>query len=137
MSIYIPKKAFCIPGSQRHRIRYLLTKATLPSSFVAGILVGLCTFPCTGGIYIAILGLLTLKTTYFLGLLYLIVYNIMFVMPLIFILVLVHNAHAVERIEMWKEMSWGKMKLVAGSIMIALGLVILALTTYSDTLVFH
>jgi cytochrome c biogenesis protein CcdA len=133
---YPGKSILHISRSQRNRIRYWLTKATLPSSFIAGVIVGLCTFPCTGGIYIAILGLLVLKTTYFLGFLYLIVYNKIFVMPL-FILAEVHNARAVERIERWKEMSWRRIKLVAGWIMIALGLVILALTTYSDTLIIH
>ncbi len=131
---YPEKSILHIPRSQRHRIRFWLTRATLPSSFVAGALVGLCTFPCTGGIYIAILGLLALETTYPLGLLYLVVYNIMFVAPLVFILAIAHSARAAEGMEMWKDMTWGKMKLAAGMIMIALGGLVLALTVYSHYL---
>lgn len=126
-----------IPVSLGRRIRGWLTRATTPSSFVAGGLVGLCTFPCTGGIYIAILGLLALKTTYLLGLLYLVIYNVMFVVPLVAVLALVHNASAVERMEMWKEMSWGKMKLTAGLLMIALGVAVLALSLYSASPLLH
>ncbi|MFQ6079528.1 MAG: cytochrome c biogenesis CcdA family protein, partial [Thermodesulfobacteriota bacterium] len=33
-------------------------KATFPATFGLGVLVGLCTFPCSGGIYVAVIGLL-------------------------------------------------------------------------------
>ena len=40
-------------------------KLTIPSVMIAGFLVGLCTFPCSGGIYVAILALLSNLGIYF------------------------------------------------------------------------
>lgn len=69
-------------------IKARMGRATLPSTLIVGALVGLCTLPCSGSIYVAILGLLTSQTTYLEGLGYLAVYNLMYVAPLILILLL-------------------------------------------------
>ena len=43
-------------------------QATLPAAFALGVVVGLCEFPCTGGPYLMILGLLHDRGTYTSGL---------------------------------------------------------------------
>ncbi len=108
--------------------KYLLDwayKATFPSAVVLGFLVGLCTFPCSGGIYVAILGLLVSKTTYFEGIGYLLLYNLMFVTPLIALLLISSNRRLTERLDGWRESRAAEMKFGLGIIMVLLGIIIL------------
>src|SRR3990172_6913504 len=60
-----------IPHAAHHRMAELMEKGSLPSAFVLGGLVGLCEFPCTGGPYLMVLGLLHDQTTHTAGLAYL------------------------------------------------------------------
>ncbi len=102
-----------------------LKKATLPATAVGGFLVGLCTFPCSGGIYVAVLGLLSAKATYWMGLGYLLLYNLMFVAPLIVILLGLSNRRSVGRLARWEASRKREVKLTTGLVMVALGAVIL------------
>jgi len=99
--------------------------STLPATAVGGFLVGLCTFPCSGGIYVAVLGLLSAKATYWTGLGYLLLYNLMFVVPLIIILLGVSNRRAVGRLARWEASHKREVKLATGLVMVALGAAIL------------
>jgi cytochrome c biogenesis protein CcdA len=102
-----------------------LKRATLPATAVGGVLVGLCTFPCSGGIYVAVLGLLSAKATYWMGLGYLLLYNLMFIVPLIIILLGVSNRRAVGRLARWEASRKREVKLTTGLVMVALGAIIL------------
>lgn len=102
-----------------------LRKATFPATAVGGFLVGLCTFPCSGGIYVAVLGLLSAKATYWVGFGYLLLYNLMFVIPLVAILIGFSNRRAVGRLSRWEVSRKREVKLVTGLVMIALGATIL------------
>jgi cytochrome c-type biogenesis protein len=53
----------------------------------ASFLVGLCTVPCSGAVYLGVLSLLALQPTAVLGYGYLVLYNLVFVLPLILILI--------------------------------------------------
>jgi len=114
-----------IPRASHTTLRRWAYKGTFPSAGVLGFLVGLCTFPCTGGIYLAILALLSAKATYLQGLGYLLVYNLMFVSPLLVILAFSSNKKVTDRIKGWQESSARRMRLASGLIMIALGIAIL------------
>ena len=114
-----------IPMASKETLRHWITKATVPAAFVAGFLVGLCTFPCSGGIYVAIIGLLAAKTTYFAGVGYLLLYNLMFIMPLVIILVLAGNRKAVEKMTEWEQSETRNMKIFSAGIMLLLGIIIL------------
>ncbi|MBI4427284.1 MAG: hypothetical protein HY569_02280 [Candidatus Magasanikbacteria bacterium] len=116
---------FRIPMFSKETLRQWITKATMPAAFVAGFLVGLCTFPCSGGIYVAIIGLLAVKTTYFSGVGYLFLYNLMFVMPLVIILLLSANKYAVEKITAWEQNESRNMKILSAAVMLILGVMIL------------
>lgn len=112
-----------MPG--RQKILELMHKGTLPTTLLLGILVGLCTFPCSGGIYVAIITLLAAKTTVTLGLFYLLIYNLMFILPLIILLALAGNRVTVEKLTNLEEKNEPRMRLLYGLVMIGLGLVIL------------
>jgi cytochrome c biogenesis protein CcdA len=103
-----------------------IQKLTLPSTFIAGFLVGLCTFPCSGGIYVAIIGLLVAKTTYLSGLYYILFYNFMFVLPLIITLLFLTNRRTLGHISRWESSHKRELKLATGIVMVLLGIVILA-----------
>ncbi|MGB0757340.1 MAG: cytochrome c biogenesis CcdA family protein [Patescibacteria group bacterium] len=116
---------FRLPSFSKVTIKEWLTKATLPASFIAGVIVGLCTFPCSGGIYVAVVSMLTTQSTFAKGLGYLAVYNVMFVVPLIAILLAVGNKKSVEKVETWEKKKAGMFKLISGVVMVLLGLSIL------------
>ncbi len=103
--------------------RYIRT-ASLPAAFVLGILAGLFGFSCTGGIYIGILGLMGRSLTLAIGLIWLILYNIIFVLPLVIVTLLFAFGLSPERAGQWKTDNRRALRLVVGLIMIGLGFVI-------------
>ncbi|MCF7830800.1 hypothetical protein K9M41_02285 [Candidatus Gracilibacteria bacterium] len=66
-------------------------EATILSGVIFGFLVGLCEFPCSGGIYLATVGFIGLQETFWSGLGLLVWYNLMFVLPLIVLFALAYN----------------------------------------------
>jgi cytochrome c-type biogenesis protein len=102
-----------------------MQKATLPATAVLGFLVGICEFPCTGGVYVGVLGLLAAQTTYLAGLGYLVLYNVMFVLPLVVILVALGNRRVLGQVSRWEVQHKQAFKLGQGLVMIALGVGIL------------
>lgn len=114
-----------IPSVAHATIARLIQKASMPTAFGLGMLVGLCEFPCTGGPYLMILGLLHDSASYVKGFAYLIYYNILFVLPLVLIMALAGNRVVLEKVEVWKKENTGKMKLWSGILMILLAVFIL------------
>ncbi len=101
-------------------------KATFPATIVLGFLVGLCTFPCSGGIYVATIGLLQSQATFYKGLGYLVLYNLMFVLPLVVMLAAASSKVMAGRLLHWERVWKGKMHIFYGATMIGVGAVILA-----------
>lgn len=127
---FLPGRGFSlgIPRSMWETIRRWMHKFTVPATFVAGLLVGFLEFPCTGGIYVAVLGMLASESTFSEGFVYLILYNFAFVLPLIVILMFA----AMTRIMRFSILKWQKkeqkiMKLFSGSVMVILGIILLFL----------
>ena len=114
-----------IPRIPNEKIKEYLQKATLPTVAVAAFLVGLCSVPCSGGIYAAIIALLASKTTFLTGFLYLLLYNLMFVMPLIILLVLAANPYTLVKFGEWQQKHKRSQKLVMGLFILILGAAIL------------
>ncbi len=83
---FIPDSSLLvIPGSMHASINKWIRRTTSPGVFGAGVLVGLCTVPCSGGIYLAVIGLLSIQTTLAQGIVYLLLYNLMLIAPLVYI----------------------------------------------------
>ncbi len=114
-----------IPYSQWKTIAKLIHKATIPSTFLVGLLVALVEFPCTGGIYVAILGMLAAKETQIRAITYLLIYNLAFVLPLVLILAFASNRQLVEKLRGWQKDKKRHFRLLMGLLMIAVGLVII------------
>ena len=99
--------------------------STLPAVFTAGVLVGLCTVPCSGAIYLGVLGLLATQATYTEGLAYLVLYNAIFVLPLVAMLAVASSRVVFNRLGRWQLHHRGGLKLGLGLGAIALGLLLL------------
>jgi cytochrome c biogenesis protein CcdA len=113
-----------IPSSRKEQIERYIRTATLPAAFALGIFVGIFELPCTGGIYLAILGLMSRSYTLTEGLPYLILYNFIFVLPLILILLLVAYGVSPERANEWRVRHRRTLRIIVGLSMITLGVVI-------------
>jgi len=123
---HLPGRFLRIPKVSGDKIRNLLKDASLPTVVAAAFLVGLCSIPCSGGIYAAITALLAAKMTYWTGFAYLLLYNLMFVTPLLLILILAVNPATLVKLGEWQTKNNRLYRLVAGIIMVALGVVILS-----------
>jgi cytochrome c biogenesis protein CcdA len=115
-----------IPESGKGLLGTYIRKATVPAAFVLGILAGILGFSCTGGIYISILGLMGRELTVTEGLPWLVLYNLVFVLPLVLVTLLVAYGISPARAERWRTEHKRMVRVVIGAIMVALGLVILS-----------
>lgn len=115
---------FKIPGAAHHKIAELMEKASVPTAFVLGALVGLFEFPCTGGPYLLVLGLLHDSATYASGLGYLFLYNLIFILPLVIILLIASNDALLAKVQGWQREERKDMRLYGGVAMVVLGLLI-------------
>ena len=113
-----------IPHVAHQKMAELMEKGSIPTAFLLGGLVGLCEFPCTGGPYLMVLGLLHDQATYLKGLGYLILYNLIFVLPLALILLIASNKALLDKVQSWQREKRMGMRLGGGIAMIALGIII-------------
>lgn len=110
-----------IPTSQKSRIKTWVMKGSIPSAIVLGIMVSLFELPCTGSVYLVILALLAESSTYLTAVSYLLIYNLMFVLPLIIMLSAITLGYSYKKAEEWKEEHKDYMKLLSGLLLVALG----------------
>ncbi len=114
-----------IPESRKGIIDQYIRKASIPAAFIVGLLVGMFELPCTGGIYLAILSLLSNRMTAIEGIPYLLIYNFFFVLPLIIILGVFAWGLPVERLDKWRTESRRVVRVIMGAVMILLGILLL------------
>lgn len=114
-----------IPDSAKHIIQKYIQASSIPATISLGILVSIFELPCTGGIYFAILGLLAEKATLIQGVLYLLLYNLIFVFPLILILIISYFSLSSETLNTWRKKNQKWMRLIMGVTMLTLGFMML------------
>ncbi len=90
-------------------------KGTILAIMTLGVVVALFELPCTGGIYLGIISLLTNGsiTAY----IYLLIYNLIFVLPLIILTFLVYWGISPKRLEAWNTSEKAWMRLAAAIVM--------------------
>lgn len=108
----------------RQIIAHFAQKVSVPATLVMGFLVAIFGFPCTGGIYLATLALLSARETYLKGIFYLLIYNLMFVLPLILIFVSTTNRLVAEKLINLNEKNSPVFRLIIGLITLAMGLIL-------------
>ncbi|HWQ63373.1 MAG TPA: cytochrome c biogenesis protein CcdA, partial [Methanospirillum sp.] len=114
-----------IPSSQAGRISKIINVATLPAAFILGIMVGMFELPCTGGIYLSIISMISLHVDLLHSLVYLLVYNIAFIVPLLVILVLVLFGLPPERVNEWRIEQRRALRGIIGIVLILFAVYIL------------
>lgn len=112
-----------IPDRWKPRAKRLAESvASIPGAFVIGALESLFLAPCTSGPYLAILTLLSQTTERLEGALLLLLYNFVFVIPLIVLAFAVHFGFTTTaRAERWRTAKAGKFHFITGLVMFALG----------------
>jgi cytochrome c biogenesis protein CcdA len=98
-------------------------KMTIPATIIAGFLVAVFEFPCTGGVYFGIISLLASRTTLAEGLAYLVAYNLSFILPLVAVFVLAVKGRIGGYSLGGREHR--RLKLLSGSVFIVIGLALL------------
>jgi cytochrome c biogenesis protein CcdA/glutaredoxin len=116
-----------IPRSWRPTLKKLLQGVTSPAgAFLIGFVVCLFELPCTGGPYLFMTGLLAQQVTQDIAIPILLYYNVLFVLPLVGIVVLLYfGMSKVEEMEEWRNKNIRLLHLIAGLIMVALGIAVM------------
>lgn len=115
-SLMIPAKR----AKQIHQMMKRVADMSIPAVIMLGVFVAAVELPCTGGPYLAITLLLS-QSFDWTAVLLLVIYNIIFVMPLIVILFMVLSGKNVAIIKKWKQASRTYVRLITGVILILLG----------------
>lgn len=114
-----------LPSISHRPMARLLERTSLIAAFGLGALVGICQFPCMGGPYLMVIGLLRDQMTYAAGFWYLVLYNIILVIPLALVLWFSADKTVVDTMQEWKRDHLARVRLIAGIAMIILGTIIL------------
>jgi cytochrome c biogenesis protein CcdA len=112
-----------IPVSMKPILEKITQKGTLWAVILLGIIVALVELPCTGGIYLAILSLMHINKTF--GVPYLLLYNLIFILPLLVMVLVAYYGTRTEKITNWVEGNKRWMRLGAGVVMVGLALYLL------------
>ncbi len=115
-----------IPMKWRPKLKKVLRSVTsVPGAALIGFLCSLLLLPCSSGPYLVILGLLAKTATRMAAIPLLMVYNAIFVLPMLFITFLVYFGIArTEEVHSWREKHIKLIHLISGIIMIALALLL-------------
>ncbi len=116
-----------IPDGAHGILAKVINKASIPAFFFLGVLVALFEFPCTGGPYLFVLSLLHDYASFWKGLFYLIVYNFVFVLPLILILIFATNKVMAEKIDRIRRSEAKKTRVALLLVLMALGVIMFLL----------
>jgi len=109
-----------IPPAFAKMIHGYASKSTIFGVIFLGAFVSAVELPCTGAPYLAIITLLS-QNFDFTAFLLLVLYNIIFVLPLIIILLLVAFGVKLHEIKKWKQSNRSYMRLLIGLLLIVLG----------------
>lgn len=99
---------------------------TVGAGFLIGMAVSMVELPCSGGIYLAILYLLSKIGLTLEVFLLLLLYNLVSILPLIIILLLVYFGRSVMEIDAWRIRERRYARLLAGILLLIVGVAIIA-----------
>ncbi|MBI4181627.1 MAG: hypothetical protein HY520_01510 [Candidatus Aenigmarchaeota archaeon] len=117
--------SLAIPVRFSRIIKERAAHVTGVSAILLGIFVAMVELPCTGGPYLLITSLLAVSFD-ITALYYLLLYNLIFVLPLIIIVALAAAGVHYDKMKAWKESQKKWMRLVAGLLLVCFGVFILA-----------
>jgi cytochrome c biogenesis protein CcdA len=113
-----------MPEATHGKVGELIARATVPAAFLLGLLVGMFEFPCTGGPYLLVLGLLHDEGSFMTGFWYLVLYNFIFVLPLLIAIFISTDKPILEKLDKLRRMETKKSRVWVSLIVIGLGLLV-------------
>lgn len=113
-----------VPMTWRPRMKLILKGVTSPAgAFFVGFLISLFLLPCTSGPYIVILGLLANVATRNYAIMLLLLYNLIFILPMVLITFGIYFGFTdVKQAEEWRGRKLKVLHLIAGIIILLLGI---------------
>jgi cytochrome c biogenesis protein CcdA len=112
------------PGGTSRRMHRAIERGGLAGMLIAGVLVGICTVPCSGAIYLDIVAVLHASGGGTTGLALLALYNLAFIVPLVVVLVAVSDRRVLGRLGRWNRSNspWIKAGLALAVLAMSFGL---------------
>lgn len=113
------------PGALTRILGKYSETMSIGGGFLVGMAVSMVELPCTGGIYITILYLLSKIGLTLEVFLLLLLYNLVFILPLVAILLIVYFGRSVIEIDAWRIEKRRYMRLLAGILLLTVGVAII------------
>ena len=112
------------PAGTHRRMHQAIERGGLAGMLIAGVLVGICTVPCSGAIYLDITAVLNASGGGTTGLALLALYNIAFIVPLLVLLLAVSDRRVLGQLGRWNRSNspWIKAGLALAVLAMSFGL---------------
>jgi cytochrome c biogenesis protein CcdA len=114
------------PGGTHGRMQKAMERGGLAGMLLAGVLVGICTVPCSGAMYLSITAVLHASGGGATGYALLALYNIAFIVPLVAMLLAVSNKRVLGQLGRWNRANspWIKAGIAFAVIVMSFGLMV-------------
>jgi cytochrome c biogenesis protein CcdA len=114
------------PAGTHGRMQKAMQRGGLAGMLIAGVLVGICTVPCSGAIYLDVVAVLHASGGGATGLALLALYNLAFIAPLVLLLLAVSNRRVLGQLGRWNRANspWVKVGLAFAVIAMSFGLLV-------------
>ena len=114
-----------IAPAYKEKLTNMATKISWLGIISIGGFVAMVELPCTGGPYLAVTAMLA-KSFDMQAFIYLVIYNFIFVLPLLVILILLYYGTSTTKLKLWRQKNRKWMNLSTGLLMISLGTLLIA-----------
>lgn len=114
------------PAGTHGRMHRAMERGGLAGMLIAGVLVGICTVPCSGAIYLDIVAVLHASGGGATGIALLALYNLAFILPLVILLLAVSNRRVLGQLGRWNRANspWVKAGLALAVLAMSYGLLV-------------
>lgn len=116
-----------IPHSKRWMLTKYVERASVPSTIILGVLVTLFEMPCSLPLYVGSVSIMHDNLGLVKIILYLLIYNLLFILPLVIIWLLVIGGRRIAELKEWQETKMRLLKLIMGIALVVMGIVLVLL----------